>query len=260
MTAWTKSKLIETNFSFLLYENKGCLFLFQKHLWFICFGQCIEMFWFVLSFSVMLRTLFITINQCSPIHHPNQDLQLQQVPSKFIWQYRKYVAADKNRIDQHDFHAGSCWHMLVSAGLAGGPAWWSWSTSKVLLIMMAYQHSLAGDIADESGHQHGMFWTSIQSPATHAGSGMPVTIIQLPASHAPAWKVPCPCWQGTPVPESYSISSLFWVPSNEPKILQVWSLYSINLMYWLTDWLTDWLCVLDFQTKFTPPLTLCNMK
>ena len=42
----------------------------------------------------------------------------------------------KNSIDQHDFHADLCWLVLI----------WCWF--KVPLI------SLAGDVADEAGHQH----------------------------------------------------------------------------------------------------------
>ena len=71
-------------------------------------------------------------------------------------------------------YAGICW---FGAWIAGGPAWRSWSTSKVPLIMMAYQHSLGGDDAEEAGHQHPMLVTSIQSPAFHAGAGMLITSI-----------------------------------------------------------------------------------
>ena len=45
----------------------------------------------------------------------------------------------------HDFHAGLCWLVLV----------WCWF-SKVPLIMLAYQHSLAGEVAEEAGHQNPM--------------------------------------------------------------------------------------------------------
>ena len=107
------------------------------------------------------------------------------------WGLGCYPAEKKQHIPEQF----PCWHMQVSAG------WWSWSTSKVQLIMMAYQHRLAGDVADEAGHQYPILVTSIKSPASHTGDWMLVTNIQLPAPHAGAGML-------TMLPESCSMSIL----------------------------------------------------
>ena len=99
-------------------------------------------------------------------------------PFKYLWTFKTGLVID--------FHAGLCW---FGAGLAGGPAWWSWSTSKVPLIMLAYQHSLTGEVADEADHQHTI--TSVPCCCWYA-----VTSIKSPAFHAPSNSLRCDYKQG----------------------------------------------------------------
>ena len=73
---------------------------------------------------------------------------------------------NKNSIDQHDFHAGICWLVLICC-------WFSWWTSMMKLV-------LAGDVTDEAGHQHPMM----------------VLVCWSPASHEPAWEVSLPMLAG----------------------------------------------------------------
>ena len=61
-----------------------------------------------------------------------------------------------------------------SGTVAGLVLVWSWSTSKVPLIMLAYQHSRAGEVADEAGHQHTRTSWTPTSNKQHAGQGTPV--------------------------------------------------------------------------------------
>ena len=107
--------------------------------------------------------------------------------------------------NQHRPASFPCWSMLVSAG---GPAWWSCSTSKVPLIVLAYQHSLAGEVADGADHQH----TSTScSPTSNYQHHMLVLVRWSPASqafkanftppHTRQYEIGCrhiPCWSPSP--------------------------------------------------------------
>ena len=158
--------------------------------------------------------------------------------------------AEKTSIDQHDFHAGAC--MLVCRCWQGTPV-----PEFCSINIFDLPHLSGGWLILWDFNKCVLSIWKKWFFCVHTKE-RPHKIVYLNLWEKREQQTNCCIYIFVYLVQYLHFICLFWVPSNEPKILQVWSLRSINLVF--CDNLTDSVSCIGLSQPNSLLLILCNMK